>query len=69
MNQTEQQILRTLQELHADNRHIAQKIDDLKKDFTKKATTAGAIAGAVAGGTVGGVVAVGVEIFKAKWGL
>ena len=76
MNETDQEvqqavnakILSSLDSIHNQNRQIAQKIDDLEKNVTKKATFAGAIAGAVAGTATSGQFTIGMEIVKAKFG-
>lgn len=63
-----QQIIGSLDQIHAQNITIADKIDRLETHITKKATVAGAMAGAVTGGVTSGLVSLGIELIKAKFG-
>lgn len=63
-----EQIIGSLEQIHAQNEQISQKIDKLETHITKKATVAGAMAGAVTGGLTSGLVSLGIELIKAKFG-
>lgn len=63
-----QQIMRSLSDIHEQNQQISQKIDKLEQTITKKATVAGAVAGAITGSLTSGVMTVGIELIKAKFG-
>mgnify|MGYP000128393685 CR=1 FL=1 len=66
--QINEQIIGSLDQIHAQNIKIASKIDRLETHITKKATVAGAVSGAVAGGVTSGLVSLGIELIKAKFG-
>lgn len=59
-----QEIMCLLREIHAQNKQLIARIDELEQTATKR----GAIAGAVAGSFSGAIISIGLEIIKAKFG-
>lgn len=59
-----QEIMRLLTEIHAQNVQMLERIDELEQTATKR----GAIAGAVAGSISAAIMTIGIELIKAKFG-